>query len=157
MNDTPTDATRRRGRRSRGPLRVPGALWVAAVLWSAFALLDLVVAVQAFGARRLEPEARRVAGQLGRDFVGGAPAVSASAVLALLAGIVTASLVLVLLTGRGWARWGLVVSGVFASLVLAWDGRFAAFLAFGLLIAGAAALATPAAHRFLTPASTAGA
>lgn len=140
-------------RAPRGPLRIPGALWLAAVVWSLFALLDLFVALDEFAAGRLDSEASRVASQLGRDFVAGRP-MGASGVLALLAGIATAGLVIFMLTGRGWTRFTLVGLGVFASIVLAVDGRIEAFAALALLVIGAAALVTPAAHRFFGPAST---
>ncbi|WP_169384030.1 hypothetical protein [Pseudonocardia acidicola] len=90
-----------------------------------------------------------VTSQLGPGTVGAKPAMATSGVIAIVVGMVTLSLVLLLLSRRGWSRFALVSVGAFGAISLAWDARWEVFPAFGLLLLGSVALMLPASHRFL--------
>ncbi|MER7433259.1 hypothetical protein ACFU8R_00200 [Pseudonocardia alni] len=135
--------------RSRGAMRIPGALWFAAVAWIGLALVELYAAADSLAANRLDSEADRVATQLGPDAVSGPPAVASTAVISILAAVSTVVLTAALLTGRGWPRFVLVGLGLFVAVVFAAGGTWHAVAAFVLVTLGAFAMVLPSAHRFL--------
>lgn len=135
--------------RSPGAMRIPAALWFAAVAWTGLAVVELYAAVDALAANRIDSEADRIATQLGPDAVSGPPAVASTAVIALVAAVSTVVLTAALLSGRGPARFALVGLGIFVAAVFAAGGTWHAVAAFVLVVLGALATVVPSAHRFL--------
>jgi hypothetical protein len=127
-------------------------MWVAATSWLLFAVVAFVFAGDVFGQTSGNPEADRIASQLGSDAVGGTPVIATSGVVSIVVGIALIGLALLVLSGRGWARFALVGIGVFGVVVLAWGARWEAFAGFALLLLGTVALMLPSTHRFLQPA-----
>ncbi|GAA3239455.1 hypothetical protein GCM10017691_40620 [Pseudonocardia petroleophila] len=130
-------------------MRIPGALWSAAVAWIGLALVELYAAADSLAANSVDSEADRVATQLGPDAVSGPPAVASTAVIAILAAVSTVVLTAALLSGRGWARFVLVGLGLFVAVVFAVGGTWHAVAAFVLVTLGAFATVLPSSHRFL--------
>jgi hypothetical protein len=124
-------------------------VWAATGFWLLFALVSFLAAGDSLAADNRDPEADLIATRLGPEAVGGAPAVAASGVIAIVVGVVTLGLALLLLSRRGWSRFALVGVGAFGAISLAWDARWEVFPAFGLLFLGSVALMLPASHRFL--------
>jgi|FEC22Drversion2_1045045.scaffolds.fasta_scaffold03121_2 hypothetical protein len=126
---------------------IPASLWFAATAWLGVVVVDVYAATDALAANRREPEADRIAGQLGPDVVSGPPALASTPAIAIVAAVATIALTAALLAGRGWARFALVGLGIVTGVVLAWDGRLHAVAVFVLVAAVASVL--PSAHRFL--------
>ena len=112
-------------------------------------VVDVYAATDALAANRREPEADRIAGQLGPDVVSGPPALASTPAIAIVAAVATIALTAALLAGRGWARFALVGLGIVTGVVLAWDGRLHAVAVFVLVAVAAVASVLPSAHRFL--------
>lgn len=134
---------------SHGAQRIPAALWFAAAAWIGVVIVDVYAAVDALAANRREPEADRIAGQLGADAVSGPPALASTAAIAIVAAAAAIALIAALLAGRGWARFALVGLGIFTGIVFAWEGRPHAIAVFVLVAVAAMATVLPSSHRFL--------
>lgn len=127
-------------------------MWAASTFWLLYAVIAVVFAGDVFGQTVDDPEADRVASQLGSDAVSGTPVIATSGVVSIVIAIALTGLVLVLLSGRGWARFALVGVGVVGAVVLAWGARWEVYAGFLLLVLGTLMLMLPASHRYLQPA-----
>lgn len=127
----------------------PRALAVSLAAWFLFGLLQLVIGFGAVAPAEDSAEVDRVRDQLGSPAVSGTPPLFEN-LTALVVGLGVLALALVLLTGRGWARYPIAVLGMVGVIALALSARTEALVGIVLLAVGIAPLMLPSVHRFLS-------